>query len=303
MSLTARQQAIRSQHLTASEIPALFGVDEYRSAADLWLVKTGQLEPDDMGEAASIGHMLEPALLDWAEVQIGFPLTRRNALRVHRDGVLSCTYDALVVDRPECVQAKTTGILNPVANKDEWGEAGTDQVPDRVIMQVQAEMAVTDLQLAWVPVLIGGRGRFLFKVERHQAIIDEILAECESFWRVNVEKGVPPAGTPRLETLARVRRTEGKCVAIDDDLADLYFKLDADAKESADARDAVKAQLINAMGDGEVAIFSRGQFTYKQQDGRTSIDAAALSRDLPDVASKYTKQGKPFRVLRSKLSK
>lgn len=303
MTLTARQQAIRAQHLTASEIPALFGVDPYRSAADLWLIKTGQLEPSESGEAAEIGHMLEPGLLDWAEREIGSPLSRRNALRVHPDGIVSCTYDALVVGKPECVQAKTTGILNPLADKEEWGDAGTDQVPERVIMQVQAEMAVTNLRVAWVPVLIGGRGRFLYKVERHDNIIKEILGEAESFWRVNVEKGVPPAGIPRLETLARVRRAEGKCVAVDDDLAELWLKLDAEAKAADDARDTVKAQILNAMGDGEVAIFTRGQFTYKQQDGRTSIDGAALMRELPDVAAKFTKQGKPFRVLRTKLSK
>ena len=47
----------------------------------------------------------------------------------------------------------------------------------------------------------------------------------------------------------------------------------------------------------------RKVLTYKSQAGRQSFDARAFKDDHPELAAQYTKQGAPFKVMRTVKTK
>ena len=58
-------------------------------------------------------------------------------------------------------------------------------------------------------------------------------------------------------------------------------------------------QIMEAMGNFEVATISGNKVTWKTQNGRTTIDSKGLKKDHPDIYEKYKKVGNPIRVFKA----
>jgi len=117
MPITDKQKELRKKHIGASESAAILGLSPYKTPYDVWLLKTGKVEsPASVGEAGDIGNMIEDGLLDYGASELGVRILK-NQFRVHTNGILSATHDALVVDVMEGMEAKTSGIMS-FATKD-----------------------------------------------------------------------------------------------------------------------------------------------------------------------------------------
>jgi predicted phage-related endonuclease len=266
----------------------------------VWLEKTGQLDGQfKAGEAAEIGTMVEDALLDWCAAEIGAKITK-NQRRVC--GVLAANHDALVKDRPWGLEAKTTGILSPHVAREEWGEAGTDQVPDRVLVQCHHQMIVSDLELVWVPALIGGRGRVLFEVKRNAELFEAMRVRLTDWWNTYVEQHLPPQGcAPSLETLKRVRREPASSVEVPEGLLEKWTEAKLILSAAQTQEENAKAALLTALGSAEQGTCMAGVVTYMEQ-GRTFVDNLVLREKYPDIAAEC-ERSTTFRVLRFKKPK
>ena len=287
----------RRRYLGASDMPAVFNLDPWRNAYDLWLDKTGQLARDKGNKATEAGNLLEPVVLEYAAQQLGVKL-KRNQWRVHENKIHAATLDAIVLGKPEIVQGKTAGLHSFYGN-DEYGDEWTDQVPERIIIQVQSEMLVANAAVAWIPALIGGRGFCMFRVARDDELCDIIRERGEHFWREHVLADVPPPDVaPSLDVLKRMRREPNSTTELDADLVARYQEAKRVAKAANDALDSVKAELIAALGNAEAGVSPLATFTYLEQS-KTKVDAKALKRDHPDLYEKLAVTN-TYRVLREK---
>lgn len=299
MPITEIQRERRQRHIGSSDAAAILGIDPWKGAYEVWLEKTGKLEDAPLAsEAADIGNMIEGALLDWASSEIGVPIVK-NQRRVHPDLPFAANHDAIARTRPEGFEAKTTGILTPHLARDEWGEPGTDEVPERVIVQCHHQMIVSDLNVVWVPALIGGRGRIIYRVERNQDLCNAMTERLVTFWRECVEAGIPPDGdAPSLECLKRVRREPKTETAIPQDLLSRWLETKAIASAANDQEEQARAALLTALGDAEKGNTPIGSVTYLEQS-RRDIDRLKLREDFPEAAT-ACERVTTYRVLRFK---
>ncbi len=284
MSLTPYREKARESHLTATDVVKLFSGGAY----DLWLRKTGKLETQEPeeSEAMRLGVLLEPALLAAAEREIGKLM--RNQYRVHSGGILSCTHDALVVGKLEGVEAKTTGIVNPRFEGGDWGDQGTDQVPERVLIQTAVQMIVSGLEQVHVVAWIRGKGEVLYHVARNNDLVDIIMDKVMLFWGRSVLADIPPADSLPTIEIARLRiRQTGKTISLPPDRVALWRDQKQAAKEATAAADATERELLAAMEDAELGQTNLGLQVRVISGTSKWIDAAALRADLPDVAMKY----------------
>lgn len=272
----------RRRFITATDVPKLFGKSPWGSSADVYWDKVGGRR--FTGNAATeAGTILEPAVIAWAHQQLGGVVS--GDWRVHENGINACSLDAMTIDG-EPVEAKTTGIVGP-GTPHQWGDEGTDQIPDYYLLQVHAQLMITGARRAWVPALIGGRGFVMYRVEANSALNDAIARASEQFWREHVEQHVPPEGcVPTIETLKGIFRTPGKQTAIADELAEDYLLKQAAAAEACREAEAAKSALIAALADAEIGTYSGGKFTFGEQTRKG-----------------YTVEEATFRVLRHKASK
>jgi putative phage-type endonuclease len=267
--ITAEQRQLRRRYIGSSDAAAILGLDPYRSASDVWMEKTGRLDDADRGndrgnDATAAGNVLERAVLDWAERSLDRPLNR-DVMKVAGDlcANLDGEWPGALASAPFVVEAKTTGIVG--LPDPGYGEPGTDQVPERVIIQTHHQMFVTGYALAWVPVLIGGRGFCMYQVERDEALAAAIAERASAFVDRHVKTDTPPDDfRPSVEILRRARRQPGKVVTLDDEIVSRFVVARAARIQAEEAESYALADLIAALGDAEAGDYTAGRVTYFQ---------------------------------------
>lgn len=273
------------------------GLSPWASPADVYYQKTADYEMEET-DAMRIGSHLEGPIVNMAAEELDLRSITRNQFRVSQGadgGIMAATFDALIPDRPEAIEAKCSSVA------DEWGPAGSDQIPAHYIIQAQHQIHVGELERVWVAALIVRfRPEFrLYKIERHPQLIAQIVKRCTEFWQAHVAPRRPPDGAVApIEILRTMRREPESVVTLPTmDLVARYEGAKAAVASAEDERDDAQAALIAALGTAEGARLPDGRLlTYLLQQ-RRSTDTEALARQHPDIAAQFEKTSE-YRTLR-----
>ncbi len=186
-TLTKAQHEIRKQGIGASEVAAVLGVDPFRNALDVFLEKTGQVEPFAGNEFTEWGNRLEGVIAEAYADRMGVVLRRSDTVVSPDADWMLCTPDRLVgADRG--VEVKNRNYFN----WREWGEPGTDEVPIEVAAQVHWSMMVTRLPCWDVAVLLGGNRLGIYHLKYDVEVADDIVNEVYLFWHDYVLPRITP---------------------------------------------------------------------------------------------------------------
>jgi putative phage-type endonuclease len=259
----------RRKRLGATDVASILELDPYRSAYEVWLDKTGQLEPWEGNEATQLGNLLEPALLTIAEGKYASGKQFETQLSVvHSSLPIAATLDGYVRDDNLPVEIKTAGMVNAFAELSQWGEAGSDQIPQNYLVQVQTQMMCCDARRAKVLALIFGRGIVEYEVERDDVVCEIIGKQCEAWWNRYVVNGEHPYPdpTPPIELLKRIKREPESVVELDEaavELFDTWQWAKKQAKQADEAAKELQAKLLLALGNAEAGRLPSGRMvTY-----------------------------------------
>jgi len=307
MPITPHQKRQRRAHIGSSDAPIIVGIDPYnRGIESVYWSKIAEQPDDGPTEAQASGLRLENVIIDYAAERLGVDVFK-NQFRVAKvgDGVPAASHDALVVGKPEGIEAKYVSA----ANKDQWGEDGTDQASEATIIQCQHQMMVSDLECVWVPVLVASfqvEWR-IYRVPRNEAIINLLLDKEVEFWHQHVLPKIPPTDAPPpMELLRAVRREPNSIVELDDDMPiviEAWEQAKRDKKAADEAEDEAKRRLISALGEAEAGRLEDGRMlTYLSQRAAPKFDGKRLKLEMPDVWAKYAEES-TCRVLRLKKAK
>lgn len=241
---------------------AIMGFDPFRNAYDVWLDKTGKLEPAEESKVMKRGKYLEPAILNFAEDVLG-PLERSPERLEFVDSSLFLLShpDALFEGNP--IEAKSQGAYS----KEVWGDEDTDQVPDRVIIQCHVHLICTDVSLkCYVPVYLPYREFQMFFVNYDKQISDRIIETAGHFWTQHVVKDTPPENVvPDLAVVKRIRREPATISDISPELWTKYQEAQINEKLAKSEKDNAQATLLAAIGTAEAGKCELGMVTYFEQ--------------------------------------
>jgi predicted phage-related endonuclease len=291
--MSAPATADRSQSLGASDAAAVVDRDPWRTPADVWLEKTRRVGPVlRASPAMEAGTFLQDGILDWAAHALGMPLACRQWTLIHPTyPELSATLDA-VADDGSLLEAKTSGLVGGAgAHLDAWGDAGTDDVPIHVLLQVHHQFAVAAAQPDWpagreprrcyVPALLARRGLVLFAIERTDALVEALVDRERQFWRdYVVGDRCPPDSLPSLAVLARLAREPATTVEIPAAVVLDWQAAKATLKEAEAAESAARRALLAALGTAEAGTCALGTVSYLERHRRGYEVAAATYRQL-----------------------
>lgn len=255
--LTPAHLERRKKYVTASEMPALCGLDEYRDPVDVWLDKTGQGEPRLGSEPAAIGTAMESGLQTLVESATGWKLTRRGAWCVY-GGFMGATRDwSIVSDQfgnpvAGLVQGKTGGM----AASEEW----ENEPPARVVIQVHAEMICAEEEVAYVAALLGGFGPLkfrMFRIERDEDLAKGLIDTAHRFHQCVLENR-RPLGVARLASLKRIAAIPDKVAEVPADAVQAWLDqqqirkaADKIAEQEKDKESALLAAIRDEEPDAE----------------------------------------------------
>ena len=286
---------LRAEGLGGSDAAWVLGRSPYKSTYSGWAEKAGLVPEPDLSdnEAIEWGNVLEPVVADRFASLYGFEVINLPVMLAHP------TYPHMLanVDRFIVEDGRITGLLEVktagLRQADYWQG---DNVPVHYALQVQHYLAVTGLEYGYLVVLIGGQQMKAYRLDRDEALIEELIeAECDMWERIlNCDAPDVDGSDSTLDTLkSRWTPEPGTVVELNGADALPLIKALAEAKEAKDGIDSVvkglQAQLMAMLGSHEVGqVDGTTVVTWKGQT-RTSIDTKALKMQQPEVAHLFTK--------------
>ena len=280
----------RKQGIGGSDASVVCGINRYKSPVELWLDKTGQLPPQEAGEATYWGTQLESIVRDEFTKRTGIKVTKPTViLQSEEHPFMLANLDGIceVPDVGTCIfEAKTASAYKAGG----W----EDTIPDEYQLQIQHYMAVTGYAGAYIAVLIGGN-TFRWKfVERDEELISMLIELESAFWN-HVQDGTPPpldgseASAKFLSERFPVSKPTSQ-ITLPDTAADLLAQYDEACEELeivTERKQKAENLLKEMMGDNEVGTAGGRIVTWKSVS-QERLDSKTLKAEHPALCKKYT---------------
>ena len=285
----------RRKGIGGSDIAAIMGLSPWKTAYQVYREKRKEVEDWGGNSLTDWGKRMEPAIRQWYSDQTGRDVRLPDKIMYHpQHPFMLASLDGFT-DDGRVVEIKTA------RNGKDWGEPGTNEIPDYYAVQVHHYMTITGFQVADIPVSIAGGSPALYTVEADKEIAEMIIEACAKFWE-RVVSGNPPEPVSYSDAVARFGKSkaEGTVIASDGALAGVaeLKQFIAQRKELEELEEEVKGRIIRFLGDaGDTLVDAGGNalVTYRLAKGRKTFDAKAFEKDHPNLYLKYIKTSEPQR--------
>ncbi len=280
----------RNRGIGGSDVSVICGVNKYKSPVELWMEKTGQIEPKEAGEAAYWGTILEPIIRDEFSKRSGMEVALERSILQHPyHSFMMANLDGIVIDPVKnctCVfEAKT-------ANQFSAGDWELD-VPEGYQLQVQHYMAVTDYTGTYIAVLIGGNQFRYYYIERDDEMIGLLIMLEKHFWDCVIKK-IPPKidGSKASSELLNRLYPQGKSktvIPLPEDALDLIKQYeDGQTGESSSSlkKDEAANKLKSMLGTYEYGSISNRTVCWTNVNSE-KFNSKAFKLADPETYTKF----------------
>lgn len=291
----------RRSYLGASDSAPALGLSRWKTQLELWAEKTGQVEPEDIGEKihVQVGVELEDLVARMFTKETGKKVRRANEKRVDKQHpFLVAHLDRLVEGTDEVLECKTASAWKA----KEW--EGDDEIPQEYIIQVMHQLMVTGKKVGWIACLIGNNKFVYRRIDRDEANIADLRKNLVDFWTKFVEPKVMPAHITKndgdiLRTLFSPQDEDEEPIQMGEDMNKLIDSLQSfedDYKSLGGQIDKTKNEIKALLETHPVAVTDKFKVSWKEQV-INRLDGKALRESHPAIAQEFTRPSST-RVLR-----
>jgi putative phage-type endonuclease len=200
----------RRKGLGGSDCSAVIGLNPYKSNVDLWRLKTGRTEQEDISDKPYVQygnkaerHLRELFKLDYPQFDVDY--VENNSFYNPKYPFARASLDGWMTDdsgRKGVLEIKTSEISS-ASQRLKW----KDRIPDNYFCQVLFYMAVIEADFAvlkaQIKTVIDGDVRLEtkhYKIERAdvQEDIDYLMNACKDFWQYVKDDKEPPLILPKI---------------------------------------------------------------------------------------------------------
>lgn len=338
--LTDADREIRRGRITASTAAACLGLCPYVTPLGAWLEITGRGRGTPTRAERlrwERGHVIEPALVDFAARQLARDLHR--VVTIDKPGTVAhpsipwaaSSVDALVItrdtrpgERPAVVELDGFTVTPPglfdfyavegktVYGRDcsEWGREFSDEIPQHVAIQCEWELLhYPEATAVVVPALVGDGLDLRIYVWRTCAPLRDALVDALGSWHARhvVADVPPPARIADDRVLARVWKAQDAEREDDPRIAELAHK-DARARALMSRlekhRKAYAVEIKERMREATACRGPWGEVTWRETSGPETLDRERAIEIASARGAELLAAGAPFdlgAVLRAAL--
>jgi predicted phage-related endonuclease len=290
----------RQNGLGASDTSHLFGVGYAPSLKRLWNSKVKPYQPPgikgwersecdpvpgQISEAAWMGHLMEPCIARLFEFHTGKKVFQPSQY-YKGIGPFQVSPDRIVENEFAFLEIKNQSEYR----REDWEYGG---VPKEYNVQCQCQMSCAPgMQYMYIAALLGGNSFVFRKIERDDALIEEIGRRGQDFWDTYVVPKVEPPITyvGDLDDVQYVKPQNSKVIELDsqlNNLAQQYLDAKAETKKADEQVEIAKAQLMESLGDAESAINDDFIITAKERKPRASVNESLLKEEEPGLYKQF----------------
>ena len=282
----------RTGGIGGSDVSIIAGINPFKSVHQLWLEKTGQVEPEQTeSEFAHFGTLLEPIVRKEFTERTGIKVRQKHMLLQNEEyPFMFADLDGVINEDGELAifEAKTASQYK----MDTWEE----DVPAGYILQVQHYMAVTGAKKTYIAALVGGNHFVYHVVERDEVMIAKIIAMEKYFWETHVLGGVEPVPDGSEATTnyfnSKFSNSNGQTIELPEEalaICEEYERLSEELKALETAKSAAANQLKSYLKEAEAGTVGDRKIVWKQIF-KSSLDQKRLKEEKPDIYNGYVTQ-------------
>lgn len=276
---------LHRQCITASNLGAIFGVDEYHDEFEVWEAKKGTLPPAEPKPHMEMGKDIEESLATKSYKRLtGRPAVWCDETHQHPTKKwMAATPDALVAYQRRVVDAK----LVFWQKRRQWG-ATADDIPKRIQLQMWWTLDVLEYEVADVIAWTGEETPRIYEIVRDREVERVIEARAYEWYRRYVlGDEIPPLGAS--DTAARwlqqafpnhkrpdLREASKEEIA----LLTEYTLLRAAQRGLIKRRNEIETLLKKAIAHREGLTWTNGKFTWRRVSDSHSIDWHSMALAL-----------------------
>lgn len=220
MELTPEILKERKTGIGGSDCAAVLGLSKWSTPLDIYLSKIDpDSQPIEQNGAMKWGHILEPVIVKEYENVTNQKVEQPDKIfRNEKYNWLLANVDGIVSDKL-LLEVKTTKFFN-----ENWGEEGTDEIPQEYLIQVAHYCAVLDRQSVDIAALGSGSDFRIYHYERNKVLEEKIIELTHQFWYENVQKMTPPEPVNNDDIIKLYRRgDESKVLQAGSDIVDMVY--------------------------------------------------------------------------------
>lgn len=298
--------AERRKGIGGSDAAACCGFSPWKTPYQLWEEKRNIAPPDETNDAMRWGTKLEPLIRDeyehvtgnevfYSEDHITFVSDVWTFARVNVDGL---------IDNGSDPSTKVLECKSAIRTSGDWGEPGTDQIPDYYAIQGVHTMAVMpNIESVDFAVLLPYNNFAIYTLERDDDVIEKLMAIESDFWRRVIEDDPPPAISHDDCKRRFARSKPGMEIECDSALLNVVSSLKAQKqikKQAEEQIDALSLKLKQRLGEADTIIDPATEkvlATWKETKPAARFEQKAFELDHPDLFEKYLGEPKTQRRL------
>lgn len=275
--LSLEQHANRQVALGGSDCAAALGLSKWKTAYQLYLEKRGEAQrSDEETEYMWWGRMLEPVVRQrYAEVTNRVVRQPQGTI-FHPEHDFMCAHIDGFTDCQRGYEGKTAMFMT-----EDWGDEGTDQIPDDYLMQTHHYMIVTKFPVFDVAALIGRQFK-IYEVLPDKELHEQIIEGEREFMRRVREGDPPPLDYEHKTAIDLLRKlypgTNGQRIKATEDACAWRERMQKAGELEKDAKatkDAFKARLLEFMGPNALLEFPDGKCFRRQETERAGYTVQA----------------------------
>ena len=285
--------AERKLGIGGSECAAVLGLSKWATPFDIYQNKIGESEPQDETWEMARGHAMEPLLRQYFADTTGLEVSLPNSAIVHPK------YPFMRYNPDGLCTGKILAEYKTASYGREWGDAGTDEIPQEYILQVQHGLACLDYEVAKASVSIGGSKPKYYEIPADKELQEMIIEGEAAFWH-KVQNRIVPDPISNADVSRMYSRVNGQSIEITPEIMQALQELRVIRrlmKEEEEAKEKLEVTIKSFMGANEILVdeFMVPVITWKAAKGAHRIDSDRLKSEQPAIAAEYTKIGDPTR--------
>lgn len=281
----------RKSYIGGSDIGCILGLSPYKSALDVFLEKTTDAIDESLSEAAYWGIACEDLVAQEYAKRTGLKVEKPAGLFRHPEHkFLAANIDRWVVggDQTFVLECKTAGFHKG----REWGEEGTNQIPQLYLCQVAYYAAICDVPKVDIAVLIGGQSFRMYTYLRDREFEVKLIRAACAFWNNYVLKGVAPSAINSADITTLYPKSNGLSVQADREVvADVEELKSIKVQERvlATSKGMLEAKIKNCIGENEILVDGAGEVlaTWKSGQVRQVLDSCRLQKEHGGIYQQY----------------
>jgi putative phage-type endonuclease len=276
----------RKTGIGGSDAAVILGLSKYKTPLELAEEKLGLVAPFAGNRFTEAGNRLEDVIARWYADERGCKVARANqTFRLKEHDFIMAHIDRRVIKERKLLECKSADKWT----LHNWGEPGTDEIPDTYFIQVQHYLLFPNWDYADLAVLIGGNDLRIYPI-LPDTELQEMMLEAEiAFWDI-ISRGDLPDPIRESDANRLWKQDNGESIYADYQVMEWHDELKKTqvSKKELDAKlDELKMNLKSFMQEYSVLCDPDGKkiHTWKMQN-TSSFREKELVCEYPEIHEK-----------------